>query len=49
MPIPNWTMSRTAAPMQLPRNAVSREASAADGASCRVVVRPCFSRTRRRR
>ena len=25
MPSPNWTMSRTAAPMQLPRSAASRE------------------------
>src|SRR5271170_6632662 len=34
MPRPNWTMSRTAAPMQLPRSAASRGVAGGTLVSC---------------
>src|SRR5258708_30165047 len=38
MPSPNWTISKTAAPMQLPRSAASRLEVAARVSCCAVVV-----------
>src|SRR6516165_7909581 len=42
MPIPNWMMSRTATPMQLPRSAARREAGVVGGASCWAMVTSCL-------
>src|SRR5215471_149671 len=38
MPSPNWTISSTAAPMQLPRSAPSRRLEIAAWLSCRCVL-----------